>query len=545
MGDYRCDKNQDSRVDVLRADIIVLGDAAVAVASAVQGARMGKSVILISPHGHLGGMTSSGLGFTDIGNSGILGGIAREFYHRVYLHYQSDEAWIHQSRESFKSAGQGAPAFDQETQLASVFEPGVAEQILNGFATESGITVINGRLERTVPAEMIGRRIKSVALEDGRRIEGKMFIDASYEGDLFELTGVTFTVGRESNGQYGESGNGITGALDGNQLPDGIDPYIVPGDPDSGLLPGVNPNMGGAVGTADRRIQAYCYRMVLTDLPSNRIRIDRPANYDDAGYEILFRSIAAGQKDAFFKTSAIPNRKTDSNNASGISCDFIGENHGDGWDWTTLSNSARDALAARHREWQLGLVWTLQNHPRIPREVRDHYAGWGLPVDEFADNDNWPYEIYVREGRRLVSDSVMTEHHCRRSEVVRDPVGMGAYTLDSHNCQRFVCDGMVKNEGDIQRSLSGAPYQISYRTITPRAGECENLLVPWCLSASHIAFGSIRMEPVGMILGQSAATAAALAIEDEVSVQSLQYSRLSTRLLADGQVLSVVTDQRR
>jgi hypothetical protein len=517
----------------------VFGDAAVGVAAAVQGARMGKSVILISSHGHLGGMTSSGLGFTDIGNPEVLGGISREFYHRVYLHYQNDDSWVHQTRESFTSGGQDAPAFDHEKEIAFVFEPGVAERVFDVLVAEEGVSVLNGRLDRASPIGTRGTRLTSIALEDGRKIEGKMFIDASYEGDLLDLAGATFTVGREANAHYGESGNGITGALPKNQLPDGIDPYVVPGDPTSGLLRGVNLSMGGDIGEADSRIQAFCYRMALTDFPSNRIRIERPADYDSADYEILFRAISAGQRDAFFKTSPVPNRKTDSNNASGISCDFIGMNHGDGWDWTRLSNDDRKVLAARHRDWQLGLVWTLQNHKRVPREIRDSYSPWGLPADEFLDNRSWPYQIYVREGRRLVSEFVMTERHCRLAEPIADSIDMGAYALDSHNCQRFVCDGIVKNEGDIQRSLGGRPYEISYRAITPRAEECENLLVPWCLSASHIAFGSIRMEPVGMILGQSAGTAASLAIDDDVSVQTLEYSRLSHRLISDGQILSV------
>ena len=532
------EKSHEPGEGVLRADIVVFGEAAVAVAAAVQGARMGKSVILISPHGHLGGMTSSGLGFTDIGNPKILGGISREFYHRAYLHYQNDAAWTHQVRANFSTEGQGTPAFDHTAELASVFEPGIAERILDELVAEHDITVVKGQLNRGAGVEMDEKRIRRIELEDGRRIEGAMFVDASYEGDLIELAGVTFTVGRESNAQYGESGNGITGALDKNQLPDGIDPYVVPGDAASGLLPGVNATMGGDVGDGDRRLQSYCYRMVLTDAPSNRVAIQRPADYNESEYEILFRAIEAGQKDLYFKTSAIPNRKTDSNNTGGISTDYIGMIYGADWDWTMLSNSERERVAARHRDWQLGLVWTLQNHPRVPAEIRERYSVWGLPADEFPDNGNWPYAIYVREGRRLVSDFVMTEQHCRRAEPIEDSIGLGAYTLDSHNAQRFVCDGMVKNEGDIQRSLGGNPYQISYRAIVPRAGECENLLVPWCLSATHIAFGSIRMEPVGMILGQSAATVAALAIDQGVAVQEVAYEDLSRRLMADGQILA-------
>lgn len=528
-----------SASEQINADVVVYGDASGGVAAAVQSARMGKSVVLVSQYGHLGGMTSSGLGWTDMGNAAILGGISREFYHRAYLHYQDDAAWDMQTMEDFGNQGQGGPAFDDDTQLASVFEPKVAEAIFEQLAAETGVHIVTGRLDFENGVVKNGSRIQSLQLEDGQVIIGSMFVDASYEGDLLAAAGVSFRRGRESNAEFSESGNGITGARGGNQLPDGIDPYVIPGDSQSGLLPGVNADMGGAVGDADHRIQAYCYRMVLTDIETNRVLIAQPAGYDEDLYEILFRAIDAGQSTRFFKTNLMPNRKTDSNNASGISCDFIGMNYGSDWDWTTLSHGERETVAAQHRDWQLGLVWTLQNHSRVPQSIRDSLARWGLPADEFTDNGNWPYNIYVREGRRMVSDFVMTEDHCRRILAVDDPVGMGAYTMDSHNTQRFVSDGMVKNEGDIQMSLGGTPYPISYRALIPSTGECENLIVPWALSASHIAFGSIRMEPVFMVLGQSAGTACALAMDDGVVVQDLDYGRLSQQLLADGMILAV------
>jgi hypothetical protein len=349
--------------------------------------------------------------------------------------------------------------------------------------------------------------------------------------------GVSFVTGREANKKYGESGNGIVGPDKKNQLPDGIDPHVVKGDAASGLLPGVNPDMGGGVGDGDTRLQAYCYRMVLTDVPANRVPVSKPADYDAAAYEILFRTIEAGQKKNFFKLSMVPNRKTDSNNTGGISCDWIGGNYGKDWNWATLGHKQREALAARHRDWQLGLIWTLQNHPRVPEDIRSSVARWGLAKDEFADNGHWPYQLYVREARRMVSDFVMTENHCKRKLPVEDSVGMGAYTLDSHNVQRFVSNGMVKNEGNIETHLGGKPYGISFRSIMPRAAECGNLLVPWSLSSTHIAFGSIRMEPVSMVLGQSAGTAACLAIDANTTVQEVPYPMLRARLLKDGQRL--------
>jgi hypothetical protein len=296
--------------------------------------------------------------------------------------------------------------------------------------------------------------------------------------------------------------------------------------------------MGGEPGTGDHRLQAFCFRMVLTDKVANRVTVERPQDYDEQDYEILFRAIEAGQRTEFFKLSLMPNRKTDSNNSGGISTDYIGGNYGDDWNWATLSHKQREQLAARHRDWQLGLLWTLQNHPRVPAEIRQKYAGWGLAKDEFVDNHHWPYNIYVREARRMVSDFVMTEAHCRNKLPVSDSVGMGAYTLDSHNVQRFVHEGMVQNEGDIQSPIRDTgPYKISYRALVPRADECQNLLVPWALSSTHIAFGSIRMEPVFMTLGQSAATAASIAIDDDVSVQEVDYQKLRRQLLADGQAL--------
>ncbi|MEY3394530.1 MAG: hypothetical protein RL346_766 [Verrucomicrobiota bacterium] len=521
----------------LRADVVVYGDASGGVTAAVQAAKMGKNVILVSQYGHLGGLTSSGLGWSDIGNDAILGGLSRDFYHAAYLHYQKPESWTLQKRESFPEMAQGTPAFNPKNELASVFEPKIAERIFDQMAKDAGVKIVRGRLDLKNGVVMKGKRISKILLERGDLIEGDMFIDASYEGDLLPLAGVSFTIGREPNAKYGETANGITGVAKKNQLPRGIDPYVVKGDAGSGLLPGVNPDMGGNAGDGDDKLQAYCYRMVLTNAPENRVMIEKPQQYNEADFEILFRVIEAGQKGGFFKTSGIPNRKTDSNNTGGISCDLIGGNYGKDWNWATLSHEERASLAAKHRDYQLGLVWTLQNHPRVPEAIRKTHAAWGLAKDEFTDNGHWPYNLYVREARRMVSDFVMTEAHCKLELPVEDPVGQGAYTLDSHNTQRFVHDGMVMNEGDIQASLGGKPYGISYRSMVPKAGECENLLVPWALSASHIAFGSIRMEPVFMVLGQSAGTAACMAIDGKIPVQTVPYDQLRARLIADGQKL--------
>lgn len=518
-------------------DIVVYGGTSGGVIAAVQAAKSGRSVVLISPTPHLGGLTTSGLGWTDLGESSILGGLSREFYHRVYLHYQNDAAWNWQTK-NLGMSGQGAPAFNATTQIASVFEPKVAESIFLAMLSEENVPIITGRLDLSASGVVMnGSRIAHIRLEDGREFAGKMFLDASYEGDLLPGAGVSFTVGREANATYNEGYNGIQSArATKNQLRDGIDPYVTPGNPASGLLPGVNAGPGGTDGDGDNRLQAYCFRMVLTDVAANRVMVSKPPGYNEANYELLFRSIEAGQTSGFFKLDLMPNRKTDSNNTGGISTDFIGKNYGPGWNWTTLNHDQRLALAKQHENWQRGLLWTLQNHPRVPVSIRNNHASWGLPADEFTDNGNWPWQLYVREARRMVSDYVMTQKHCSGETVAADSIGLAAYSMDSHNVQRHVKNSMVKNEGDVQMTVPN-PYPVSYRSIVPKTGECSNLLVPWSLSASHMAFGSIRMEPVFMILSQSAAIAADQAIRDNLPVQQVQYAQLRTALIAAGQAL--------
>lgn len=520
-------------------DVVVYGGTSGGVVAATQAARSGNSVLLISPSSHLGGMTSSGLGWTDLGDVSILGGISHDFYHRAYLNYQNPASWNLQTRKSYGNLGQRAPAFDDNQQIASVFEPKIAEQIFTAFLKEENVPVVIGRLDLKSGVVMEGVMIRRLRLEDGREFAAEMFIDATYEGDLLPGAGVTFTVGREANERFGERYNGIqTKRAHKNQLPDGIDPYVTPGDPFSDLLPGVEAGPGGPDGAGDKELQSFCYRMVLTDIAQNRVAITKPSGYRESDYELVFRAIAAGQETGFFKLDLMPNRKTDSNNTGGISTDFIGRNHGLGWDWTTLNHQQRDDLAKQHELWQRGLVWTLQNHPRVPESIRVHYSRWGLPADEFVDNGNWPWQIYVREGRRMVSDFVMTESHCEGKTKVPDPVGLAAYTMDSHHVRRQIVNGMVKNEGDVQMEVP-KPYGISYRSIIPRRGECGNLLVPWSLSATHIAFGSIRMEPVFMTLSQSAAIAANAALKGKCNLQDIPYDSLHAELQNTGIPLEI------
>lgn len=516
-------------------DIIVYGGTSGGVTAAVQAARMGKSVALVSPTSHLGGLTSSGLGWTDLGNTAILGGLSQDFYHRVYVHYSQQPNWT-----SIRGmGGQGAPGFNQTLQVASIFEPKVAESVFNNMLAEWKVPVFTGLLDLNGGVLMEGKRITGLRMEDGEVYRGKMFIDACYEGDVMAGAGVSWFIGREANSVYNESNSGVQSGRGGHNFQYAISPYVTPGNPGSGLLPGIEATPVLANGTGDHRLQAYCFRMCLTNKADNRQMIAQPEGYDPLEFELLLRMVEAGQTGSFFKLDSMPNSKTDSNNQGAVSCDYIGRNYGPGWNWATLNHAQRAALAKKHENWQRGLIWTLQNHPRV-RAIHANglYSGWGLPKDEFTDNGNWPFQLYVREARRMVSDYVMTQKNCRLTVVAPDSVGLAAYTMDSHHVQRWVnSSGNVRNEGDVQDGTAG-PYPISYRSIVPKVGECENLLVPWCLSSSHMAFGSIRMEPVFMGLGQSAATAAAMAIEDNLSVQQVPYDKLVVKLRADGQALT-------
>jgi hypothetical protein len=390
------------------------------------------------------------------------------------------------------------------------------------------------RLNREAGVSKTGKKIQQITMESGRVFQGNVFIDASYEGDLMASAGVSYRVGREPNALYNERMNGMRLNLNRSDMPRGIDPYVVKGDPSSGLLPRINAQVQGINGDGDHLVQAYNFRMCLTNVPENRVLVQKPNNYDELDYEIVFRAIKAGlPRQKFFKLDAIPNGKTDSNNYSSISTDFIGMSTS----YVEADYATRAKIAQAHEDWQRGLIWTLQNHPRTDPKVKQHYEGWGLPRDEFVDNKHWPHQLYVREARRMIGETVITEHTAVGREQDPDGVGLGSYPLDSHAVQYFVApDGFLATEGEMWEKIPG-PYPISYRAIVPKSDEVTNLLVPVCLSATHAAYGSIRMEPVFMILGQSAATAASLAIDHNVDVQKVDYTLLRLRLLADGQVL--------
>lgn len=519
------------------ADIIIYGGTSAAITAAVQAKKSGKSVIVVSPDNHLGGLSSGGLGFTDTGDKSVIGGLARDFYHRVFMAYQDSATWRWQKHSEYGNKGQGTPAIDGNARTMWIFEPHVAEQVFEDYVKEFEIDVRRDEwLDRENGVEKKDGKIISIKTLNGKVFRGKMFIDATYEGDLMAAAGVSYHVGREANSQYGEKWNGVqTGVLHhGHWFKSNISPYKVPGDSTSGLLYGVSAEDPGKYGEADKRVQAYCFRMCLSNHPDNRVPFSKPANYRPENYELLARVYASGWRETFQKYDPIPNRKTDTNNHGPFSTDFIGMNY----DYPEASYERRKEIIKEHEVYQQGLMYFLANDPKVPEEVRKEMAQWGLAKDEFKDNNNWPHQIYVREARRMVGAYVMTEHDTFSDRKISDPVGMGSYALDSHNVQRYVKeDGFVQNEGDIGISPKKGPYQIAYGALIPKKEDCTNLLVPVCVSSSHIAFGSIRMEPVFMILGQSASLAASLAIDNGVGVQDVAYNSLEEQLKKEEQVL--------
>lgn len=509
-------------------DIVVYGGTSAGVMAAYTAKMLGKSVLLIEPGNRLGGLTTGGLGYTDIGNKYAITGLSRDFYRRIGDHYGKFEQWI--------------------------FEPYVAEEVFLDYIERADVEVLYQH--RIVSAQKDQSYIRQILVENSadpkqatnRTITGKIFIDCSYEGDLMAKAGVSYTVGREANSAYNETYNGVQ-LMEGHQFPDGIDPYKIPNNPGSGLLWGISNEVLQPDGTGDKKVQAYNYRICLTDDPGNMIPIIRPEGYDSARYELLLRLFEAQPEkrslDDYFIWSRMPNRKTDINNRGGFSTDMIGMNYG----YPEGSYEERSEIIRDHTIYTKGLLYFYGHDPRVPQVLREQMLTWGYPKDEYVKNGHWSPQLYVREVRRMIGSYVMTQANCQGREVVSDGVGMAAYTMDSHNCQRIVIekDGkqMVKNEGNVEIGGFG-PYPISYRSLTPKQEECKNLLVPVCLSASHIAYGSIRMEPVFMVLAQSSAVAASMAIDADQTVQEVDVNQLQSLLkanpLADGSTPEILVD---
>ena len=508
-------------------DVVIYGANSAGVIAAYTAKTMGKSVILIEPSNHLGGLTTGGLGYTDIGNKYAVTGLSRDFYRRLGNHYGKLEQWI--------------------------FEPSVAKSVFQDYLDRAGIKVHYEH--QLINVEKQDGYIREIELENVSdaaspklKVKGKMFIDATYEGDLMAKSGVTYTVGREPNAQYGETYNGVQ-LMNGHQFPDGVDPYQTIGDPNSGLLWGISQHQLELDGTGDDKVQAYNFRICLTDNPANRIEITRPEGYDSTMFELLVRVFEA-QPDMrkindYFIWSRMPNQKTDINNRGGFSTDMIGMNY----EYPEADYQRRKEIVKNHEFYTKSLLYFYKTDPRVPKELQDFVQGWGYPKDEYVENGHWSPQLYVREVRRMVGEYVMTEANCVGTEVVEDGVGMAAYTMDSHNIQRVVIekDGkkMVKNEGNVEIGGFG-PYPIAYRSLIPKKEEVKNLFVPAALSASHIAFGSIRMEPVFMVLAQSSAVAACLAIDQSIPVHEVNVEELQKILkenpLADGGTSEVLVD---
>lgn len=511
---------------VVEADVCIYGGTSAGVIAAYTVQKLGKKAILIEPGRRLGGLTSGGLGYTDIGNKYAISGLARDFYRRVGKHYGKFEQWI--------------------------FEPKVAAMIFQDYVRRGGFEVLwETRLKEV---RKRGNRIQEAVFENAVNPSGsanvvvraKVFIDCGYEGDLMAKAGISYTVGREDNADYNETINGVQ-LMDGHQFPDGIDPYRKPGNPRSGLLWGISDGELLPDGTGDRKVQAYNYRICLTSDPDNRIPITEPEDYDPTRYELLLRLFDAYPEkrrlNDYFIWSNMPNQKTDINNRGPFSTDMIGMNY----EYPDGSYEVRERIIRQHTIYTKGLLYFFGHDPRVPLPLREEMLGWGYPRDEYVEHGNWTPQLYIREARRMVGSYVMTQHNCQGREVVTDGVGMAAYTMDSHNTQRLVVNGQVKNEGNVEVGGFG-PYPIAYRALTPKAVECGNLLVPVCLSATHIAFGSIRMEPVFMVLGQSSATAAVMAIDAGTDVQDVDVPELQRRLkedpLADGNLFEILVDNR-
>jgi hypothetical protein len=423
---------------VRSADVVIYGGTSAAITAAVQVKKMGKSVIIVSPDTHLGGLSSGGLGFTDTGNKEVIGGLSREFYQRLYAHYQNSEAWNWQKKEEYGNKGQGTPAIDGTNRTMWIFEPHAAEKVFEDFVKEYKLEVYrNEWLNRSASGIVkTNGSIQSIKTLSGNIYKGKMFVDATYEGDLMALAGVSYHVGREANSVYGEKWNGVQAGVfhHGHHFKSKISPYKISGDPKSGLLPEISGEKLGPNGSGDNKIQAYCFRLCLSNHPENRIAFPKPNGYDPSRYELLARVLDTGWRETFDKFDAIPNRKTDTNNHGPFSTDFIGKSY----DYPEASYERRKQIIKEHELYQKGLLYFLQNDLRVPADVHEQMQKWGLPKDEFKDNGNWPHQLYIREARRMVGDFVMREADALGKTVVPKPIGMGSYTLDSHNIQRYV-----------------------------------------------------------------------------------------------------------
>jgi len=495
-------------------DVVVYGGTAGGVIAAVSAAREGLHTALLEPTAHVGGMVSGGLGFTDVGKKEVIGGYAYEFYYRVGQYY-------------------GMSAFGNE--VAWLHEPHVAEDIFHQMLTSAGVTLVeHARLREANGVRKQGTHITSIDMENGDTFAAQVFIDSSYEGDLMAQAGVTWTYGRESSAQYGES---LAGVRDKTPLHQFL--VDVPAKDAAGkLLPEISTAVPPPPGSADKAVQSYNFRMCFSSAP-DRVAFAKPAGYVPHRYELLARLIEARAKaegrtpalSTLLKIDRLPNGAADVNNQGAFSTDYIGGS----WDYPNASYAKRDQIWQAHKDYQAGLFYFLANDPAVPAAVRAEISAWGLCAAEFADTDHWPRQLYIREDRRMVGEYVMVQQDLQTNLTKPDPIGMGSYNSDSHNVERIVADGFARNEGDMQVAVK--PYQIPYRVMLPKRAEADNLLVPVAFSASHVAYSSVRMEPQYMILGQAAGVAAKMAIDAKLAVQAIDTTALTAKLRTQGAVM--------
>jgi hypothetical protein len=499
-------------------DLVVYGGTAAGAVTAVAAARHGLHVALLEPGNHIGGMLTGGLSATDLGDPEVIGGIAREFFTRTARIYHVTSL---------------SHAADWR------FEPHVGEAVLTDMLREAGVEM--HRHETLLESHAVikrDRKIVSIVTTSGKRWRAKIFADCSYEGDLMAQAGVPYTWGRESTSQYNESLAGVRAETPKHQFRFPVSPFTTDGK----LLPEVDPGPLAPAGTSDQKIQAYNFRVILTQNQNDMIPFPRPAHYDPQEFELLARYLEAFQQkygrsprlNEVSMPTAIPGNKADFNNNGPFSTDYIGKS----WNYPNASYADRKKIWDEHLRYTQGFFYFLAHDSKVPSPLQHEMNSWGLPMDEFSDTGHWPFQLYIREGRRMLGEYVMRQADLQTDRTKADSIGMGSYNSDSHNVQRITTpDGRVENEGDVQVPVS--PYQIPYRSILPKRTEVTNLLVPVCLSASHIAYSSLRMEPQYMILGEAAGLSASLAIEERKDVQDIDISRLQNSLLKDGAVLSL------
>jgi hypothetical protein len=495
-------------------DLVVYGGTAGGVITAVAAAREGLKVALVSPDHHLGGMVSGGLGWTDYGRKEVIGGYSLEFFERVGKKYGRDIEWH--------------------------FEPHVAEAVFNDLVKEAGIAVfLDQRLREKGGVHKTGTRLGEIVTEGGTPYRASIFADASYEGDLMAQAGISYTWGREGSAEYGESLAGVREHTPLHQFRAAVSPY----DEKGKLLPEIMPRSTDAVGAADKRVQAYNFRLCMTKVPANRIDWPKPAGYTPARYELLARYLPAFEAelkrplgiDDVMKADVVQNGKTDTNNNGAFSTDYIGGSY----DYPEGSYATRARIRQAHVDYIEGFMYFLATDARVPAALSAEMKQWGLCRDEFVDNDHWPYQLYVREARRMVGEYVMSQKDIQTELTKPDAIGMGSYNSDSHNVQRRPSDDgkAVENEGDMQVRV--APYQIPYRLMLPKRSQATNLLVPVAFSATHVAYSTLRMEPQYMIVGHAAGVAAKMAIERHQPVQDIDTAALSAKLKSQRAVFSI------